>query len=361
VNHVANFGRLYPCDSKIVGQKQAILSGFSKIIKFSSIGFSLDERDFYKLLLQRIDKLVPFFLFQLFFKGFCLTSNFQNMGNASSSPKQVQPTSRPSSPEQMQLVFVPSSPDSEPISVSKGPSEDVLPKTIDFIDPKLIRNLIGTGKSIGSSLDAPLLKALASEKNPDRATSRFIADAIGNNGNSRLWLNARFSLGSRNIPKGLSIHLFTNMTTQKILSGDVRSMIIQSPESFELYPNICEFLAFLFSEVSFTNLRCLMFYGIRFSDKFAQWIRKLNLKVFHLTKFGSHTGIAWKEFFRHFDTLERLYIVHPDDDQLVVPSNNLKKLVICCPESSGSVIDRTKPGSIGLVIDLSECRALGEM
>jgi hypothetical protein len=267
----------------------------------------------------------------------------------SPSPEQTQPTPRSSSPEQKQLMFVPSSSDS---------------KSIDFIDPKLIRDLIGTGKSIGSSLDAPLLKALASETNPDRATSRFITDAIGNNDDICLWLNAKLSLEDHTIPKGLSIHLFTKTIAKKILSHEVHSMIIQVSESSDpsdSYPNILKFLKFLFSKVSLANLKCLMLYGIRFSRGFSQWLRKLNLKVFHMGKFSYDTDLASREFFHYCDTLKRLYVVHPDDDQLVVPPNNLEKLVIYCPESRKGITNGTKARPDGLVIRPKEGHCLGEM
>jgi hypothetical protein len=286
------------------------------------------------------------------------------MGNTSSLPNKIQ------------LLFEPSFPDTEPAPVSKDPSissrpsEEVLPKTVDFIDIKPIKNLMSTSNAIGNCLDTSFLKALASEKYPDRATSRFIADAIGDNNDICLLLNAKFYLVDCNIPKGLFIHLFTNTTAGKVWSHEVRSMIIQlsgpsepldSFMSSELNNDICRFLEFLFSKVSFTNLRCLMLYGIQLSCKFSSWIEDLNLKVFHMAKFSYDGDFAAREFFNHYYTLERLYVVHPDDDVLVVPPDNLKKLVIYCPESSKYVINRRKPMWYGLDISLRECHALEEM
>jgi hypothetical protein len=292
------------------------------------------------------------------------------MGNASSSPKQVQPASGSSSPEQTQptsgrpsrrrlpLIFEPSSPDSEPVSVSKGPSEDVLPKTVDFIDPKLIRDLIGTGNSIGSSLAAPLLKTLASEKNPDRATSRFIADAIGDNGDTCLWLNAKFKDGT--LPMGLSIHVFTKAAAKQISSYEMRAMIIQLSEPFVDFI-ISEFLMRLFSEGYFKNLRCLMFYGIRLPDEFPQWIEALGLELFHMAKFGFGTSVARGVAHLPCNTLKRLYVVHPDGGMLLLPPDGLEKLVIYCPESSENVINAAETHSDGLSISPSESPAFEEM
>ena len=69
------------------------------------------------------------------------------------------------------------------------------------------------------------------------------------------------------VPKGLSIHLFANTTAKKISSDEVRSMIIQLSGSSESYEESCEFLKFIFSKVSFKNLKCLMFCGIELSNE----------------------------------------------------------------------------------------------
>ena len=90
-----------------------------------------------------------------------------------------------------------------------------------------MRNLIATCKYIRNQLNTWFLQVLASENNPDRATSGFIVDAIGNKGNTCLWRNAKFFIKDHDIPKDLSIHLFANTTAEKISSDEVRSMIIQ--------------------------------------------------------------------------------------------------------------------------------------
>ena len=90
-----------------------------------------------------------------------------------------------------------------------------------------MRNLIATCKYIRNQLNTWFLQLLASENNPDRATSGFIVDAIGNKGNTCLWRNAKFFIKDHDIPKDLSIHLFANTTAEKISSDEVRSMIIQ--------------------------------------------------------------------------------------------------------------------------------------
>jgi hypothetical protein len=279
------------------------------------------------------------------------------MDNASPPPKQVQPASAFFPPRQMKLVFEPSLPDSEPISVSKDPFDlysfkEALPKTTDFIGIKLNQNLMSA-----SCLDISFLRDLASKKNPDIATSGFIADAIGNNGDICLWLNAKFSLEGHTIPEGLFIHLFTHKAVKKMSSHEVCSMIIQVPESSEPRPNIRDFLTFLFSKASFANLECLMLYGFQHSDNFSPWIGKLNLKVFHMAKFGSGTGKAQSAALFHGNTLKRLYVVHPDDDMSLLLPGGLEKLVIYCPESGGNVISRTKSYSCELVADLGEDHA----
>jgi hypothetical protein len=276
----------------------------------------------------------------------------------------VRPESGSSSPKQIQLMFESSSLGSEPISVSNNPftlselPKEILRKIFDSFDIQMIRNLMITCKSIGNCLDPLFLKALASEKYPNRATSRFIVDAIGNNDDACLWRNARFSLEGRNIPKSLSIHLFTNITAKKILSSEVLSMIIQvseSSESLDSYLNICEFLEFLFSKVSFTKLKCLMLHGLHLSGRLSRWIGALNLQVFHMAKFSFGTNLSTHlESPHHFNTLERLYVVHPHISQVEFAPEGLKKLVIYCPEPSESFISGTKTHSRGLEIILPE-------
>ena len=155
-----------------------------------------------------------------------------------------------------------------------------------------MRNLIATCKYIRNQLNTWFLQLLASENNPDRATSGFIIDAIGNKGNTCLWRNAKFFIKDHDIPKDLSIHLFANTTAEKISSDEVRSMIIQVSGSPESYVDIRKFLKFLFSKVSFKNLKCLMFCGIELSNEFSQEIGTLNLDVFHMRNFRYHTNLA---------------------------------------------------------------------
>ena len=134
-----------------------------------------------------------------------------------------------------------------------------------FANAEAMRNLIATCKYIRNQPNTWFLRLLALENNPDRATSGFIVDAIGNEGNTCLWHNANFFIKDHDIPKDLSIHLFANTTAEKISSDEVRSMIIQlSRLSNSPMPhhNIREFLTSLFLKVSFKNLKCLMFCGI---------------------------------------------------------------------------------------------------
>ena len=76
---------------------------------------------------------------------------------------------------------------------------------------------------------------------------------------------------------------------------------------------IREFLKFLFSKVSFKNLKCLMVCGIELSSEFSQEIGALNLDVFHMRNFRYHTDLAKDEFFRYCNSLKTLYVVHPDE------------------------------------------------
>ena len=230
-----------------------------------------------------------------------------------------------------------------------------------FASVEAMRNLIATCKYIRNQLDTWFLQLLASENNPDRATSGFIVDAIGNKGDTCLWRNAKFFIKDHDIPKDLSIHLFANTTAEKISSDEVRSMIIQLSGSPESYEDIRKFLKFLFFKVSFKNLKCLMFCGIELSNEFSQEIGTLNLDVFHMRNFRYHTNLARHEFFRYCNSLKTLYVVHPDEDQNVYPPEELKKLVIYCPKSSKDIIERRKVICTGLCIDVDKCHALKEM
>ena len=274
-----------------------------------------------------------------------------------------------SSPEKMQLLFTPLILASEPISVSNDSfALSMLPvgtlrKIGGFADVGTVRNLIATCKYIRNQLDTWFLQLLASKNNPDRATSGFIIDAIGNKGDTCLWRNAKFFIKDHSVPKGLSIHLFASTTAKEISSDEVRSMIIQlsgSQESY--YLNVPKFLTFLFSKVSFKNLKCLMFCGIELSADFSQEMGALNLDVFHIRNF-LHRIDPWLvdyEFFRHFNSLKALYVVHPDVREYVQPPDELKKLVIYCPKSSKDIIERRKVLYYGLQINAEKCHALKE-
>ena len=145
------------------------------------------------------------------------------------------------SPEKMQLLFTPLIFASEPISVSNDSSallmlpKETLLKIGEFASVETMRNLIATCKYIRNQLDTWFLQVLASENNPDRATSGFIIDAIGGKGDTCLWRNAKFFIKDHDVPKDLSIHLFANTTAKKISSDEVRSMIIQVSGSPEWY------------------------------------------------------------------------------------------------------------------------------
>ena len=195
--------------------------------------------------------------------------------------------SESSSPEKMQLLFTPLMLASEPsgtLTSSMLPVE-ILRKIGRFASVEAMRNLIATCKYIRNQSNTWFLQVLASENNPDRATSGFIIDAIGNEGNTCLWCNAKFLIKDHAIPKDLSIHLFANTTAEKISSDEVRSMIIQLSGSPESYEKIRKFLKFLFHKVSFKNLKCLMLCGIELSKEFSQEIGALNLDVFHMRNF----------------------------------------------------------------------------
>ena len=285
------------------------------------------------------------------------------MGNASSSSKQIPLVSESSSPEKMQLLFTPLILASEPsgtLTSSMLPVELLL-KIGKFVSVEAMRNLIATCKYIRNQLNTWFLRLLASENNPDRATSGFIVDAIGDKGDTCLWCNAKFSIKDHDIPKDLSIHLFANTTAEKISSDEVRSMIIQVSRSPESYANIRSFLKFLFSKVSFKNLKCLMVCGIELSKEFSQEIGTLKLDVFHIRNFHHHTDLAKYEFFFYCNSLKTLYVVHPDEYQLVCPPKELKKLVLYCPKSGKDIIERCRDIYDGLCIYVDKCHALKEM
>ena len=217
---------------------------------------------------------------------------------------------------------------------------EILLKIGRFASVETMRNLIATCKYIRNQPNTWFLQVLASENNPDRATSGFIVDAIGNEGNTCLWRNAKFSIKDHGIPKGLSIHLFANTTAEKISSDEVRSMIIQISGSPESYLYIREFLKFIFLKMSFKNLKCLMLCGVELSNEFSQEIGKLNLDVFHMRNFRYDTDLAKQDFFRYCGSLKTLYVVHPDENEDVNPPYNLRKLVLYCPKSSKDIIGR---------------------
>ena len=275
-----------------------------------------------------------------------------NMGSASSSPKKVQ--------LEFESLILASEP-SGTLTSSMLP-EEILLKIGKFSNVEAMRNLIATCKYIRNQLDTWFLQVLASKNNPDRATSGFIVDAIGNEGNTCLWRNAKFFIEGHGIPKGISIHLFTNITAGKISSDEVRSMIIQfsgSPGSY--VADVPKFLRFLFLKMSFKNLKCLMFCGIELSDEFSQEIGTLNLDVFHMRNFRHCIGLAKDSFFRYCKSLKTLYVVHPDEYVSVYPPDKLEKLVIYCPKSSKDIIERRKVIRTGLWINVEKYHILYKM
>ena len=266
--------------------------------------------------------------------------------------------------EQVQIEFKPlilvseSSVSNDSFAFSMLPEE--IPRKIGgFTSVEAMRNLIAICKYIRSQLNTWFLQVLASENNPDRATSGFIVDAIGNEGNTCLWCNAKFFIKDHAIPKDLSIHLFANTTAEKVSSDEVRSMIIQLSGSPKSYAVIRKFLKFLLSKVLFKNLKCLMFCGIQLSNDFSQEIGTLNLDVFHMRNFHYDTYLARKEFFCYYNSLKTLYVVHSYENQSVNPHGMLKKLVIYCPKPSKDIIERC--GAIGLRINVEKCHALKEV
>ena len=268
-----------------------------------------------------------------------------------------------SSPEKMRLLFTPLMLAPEPsgtLTSSMLPVE-ILRKIGKFASVEAMRNLIATCKYIRNQLNTWFLQLLASKNNPDRATSGFIIDAIGNEGDTCLWRNVKFFMKDHNIPKELSIHLFTNTTAEKISSDEVRSMIIQVSGSPVSYVDIRKFLTFLSLKVSFKNLKCLMVCGIELSKEFSQAIGALNLDVFHMRNFRYDTNLAFFETFHHFNSLTTLYAVHPDKGEGFPLPEKLKKLVIYCPKSSKDIIKRREVFRDGFVIHVEKCHALKEM
>ena len=156
-----------------------------------------------------------------------------------------------------------------------------------------------------------------------------------------------------NIPKELSIHLFTNTTAEKISSDEVRSMIIQVSGSPKSYVDIRKFLTFLFLKVSFKNLKCLMVCGIELSKEFSQEIGALNLDVFHMRNFHNHIDLVYNEFFRYWNSLKTLYVVHPNENRSIYPPKGLKRLVLYCPKSSHNYTR--------FFVSMDNCHALKEM
>ena len=277
------------------------------------------------------------------------------MSNASSSSGQVQIEFKP-------LILA-----SEPISVSNGSfalsmfPKEILPKIWGFAGVEAMRNLIATCKHIRNQLDTWFLQLLASENNPDRATSEFIVDAIGDKGDTCLWRNLRLIIKDHAIPKDLSIHLFVNTTAEKISSDEVRSMIIQVSRSPKSHADIHKFLKFLFLKVSFKKLKCLMFCGIELSNEFSQEIGTLNLDVFHIRNFCYHTDLARPRFFNYCNSLKTLYVVHPYVNEDVFPPKELKKLVIYCPKSSDNIRRTRSDIHARLYIGVEKFHGLKEM
>ena len=283
----------------------------------------------------------------------------------SSSPKQMSLVPKSSSPEKMQLLFTPLMLASEPSGTLTSTSSmfpaEILRKIGRFASVEAMRNLIATCKYIRNQPNTWFLQLLISENNPDRSTSGFIIDAIGNNGNTYLWCNTKFLIKDHAIPKELSIHLFANTTAEKIWSDEVRSMIIQVSGSPESYAGIHKFLKFLFLEVSFKSLKCLMLCGIELSKEFSQEIGALNLDVFYMRNFRYDTSLVRQDLFNHCNSLKTLYVVHPGVMEEIYPPKELKKLVIYCPKSSEDMIDGRGFLYTGLYIHVEKCHALKEM
>ena len=273
------------------------------------------------------------------------------MANASSSPKQIQ------------IEFTPLILASEP---SGTPTSYMLPgellrKIGEFASVEAMRNLIATCKCIRNQPNTWFLQLLASGNNPNRATSGFIVDAIGNEGNTYLWPNAKFFIEDHNVPNDLSIHLLVNTTAEKISSDKVRSMIIQFSGSPKSYEKSREFLKFLFLKVPFENLKCLMVCGIELSNEFSHEMGKSKLDVFYMRNFCHYADLTYFQFSRYLNSLRTLYVVHPNMSLSTDPLEKLEKLVIYCPKSRKDIIEKraiayTKFGTI-----VAKCHALKEM
>ena len=272
-----------------------------------------------------------------------------------------------SSRKQIQIEFKPLILASKLISISDNSfalfifPKEILLKIGEFASVETMRNLIATCKYIRNQLNTWFLQILASENNPDRATSGFIIDSIGNKGDTCLWRNTNFFGKDHDVPKDLSIHLFANTTTEKISSDEVRSMIIQVSGSPKSYEKSRKFLKFLFSKVSFKKLKCLMVCGIELSNEFSQEIGALNLDVFYMRNFRYDNDLAEDSFFRYCNSLKTLYVMHPDEDVGVQPPKELKKLVVYCPKSSKDMSGGRKLIRTGLCIFVEKCYALKEM
>ena len=291
------------------------------------------------------------------------SSEQMSLVSESFSSEKMSLVSESSSPEKTQLLFTPLILASEPSGTltSSMLPEEILRKIGEFVSVEAMRNFIATCKYIRNQWNTWFLQALASENNPDRATSGFIVDSIGNKGDACLWRNADFFIRDHTVPKNLSIHLFANTTAEKISSDEVRSMIIQVSGSSKSYVDIRKFLKFLFSEVSFKNLKCLMLCGIELPKEFYEEIGKLNLDVFHMRNFGHHICLARSEFSSYWNSLKTLYVVFPDGCGFIYPPHELKRLVIYCPKSSRDMIERRRNLYTQLEVNVHKCHVLKEM
>ena len=72
-----------------------------------------------------------------------------------------------------------------------------------------------------------------------------------------------------------------------------------------------------FPKVSFKKLKCLMVCGIELSNDFSQEIGALKLDVFHMRNFRYHTDLAFLEFFDYCNSLNTLYVVHPNRERSI--------------------------------------------
>ena len=104
-----------------------------------------------------------------------------------------------------------------------------------------------------------------------------------------------------------------------------------------------------------------MLCGAKLSKEFSQEIGALNLDVLHMRNFRYHTDSVSFDYFRYWNSLKTLYVVHPDEDRSVYPPKELEKLVIYCPKSSKDIIERRRVMYTRLHISVEECLALKEM